>query len=272
MATIAPPQVVQGTPRIPLTFGLLAWLTPRGNGDRWENGITWETLTCEPVGGRGADGCDPEEILGLPKELDSYDNDMGEATPFGVYGHHTCSPISTSVERAQQLAQQHLILREEARVEQALWTGDLGNVPNFAGANGYDALNNVGTFSSRWGAIARLEQVIASEYGSQGMIHMSRENATWLAKQGALQFSGGRILTPLGTPVIAGTGYGSDKIVATAPVFGYRSDIITGSDRAYDTLDRAQNNLYALAERLWLLGFDPCGASEATLDIPEEDA
>lgn len=275
MATIAPPQLVQGVPRSPLPAGLFSLLAPRaGSGDRWENGVIWETLTCQPAGGRGADDCDPEaDIIGLPKELDPMDAEDGAATPFAVYGHHTCTPIGNTQERASALAEQHLLNREEARVEQALWTGDLGNVPNFAGANGYAAIDNVGTYSNVWRAVARLEQEIAERYGSKGVLHMSREVATIAAKEGDLRFSGGRILTPLETPVVAGAGYSSDKIVATPPLFGYRSEIITGSNRPYDLLDIRQNNLTALAERMYLLGFDPCGAASVSLSItPEEGA
>lgn len=268
MPTIAPPALVVGAPRIPLGFGLFSVLAPRENSaDRWENGVTWETLTCEPVEGIGAPDCVPEDTLGMPKALDPLDAEDGEASPFSVYGHHTCSPIGNTWERATELARQHLLTREEARIEQALWTGDLGNVPNFAGANGYPALTAAGTFdlAQAWRAVARLEQVIAEAYGSQGVLHMSRELATLLTDDGQLKVSGSRLVTPLGTPVVAGTGYDSTKIVATGALFGYRSEVFAPTDRPYDLLDRANNNLYTIAERSYVIGFDPCGAAVATL-------
>lgn len=274
MPTIAPPTVVVGAPRIPLPFGLFSVLAPReSSADRWENGVTWETLTCEPAQAFGAPDCIPADTVGMPKELGPLDASHGEASPFGVYGHYTCSPIGNTLEHASELARQHLTLREEARVEQALWTGDLGNIPNFAGANGYPALDSVGAFpiASAWAAVARLEQVLATDYGSLGVLHMSREVATLLFDDGKLRANGSRLVTPLGTPVVAGAGYDSTKIVATGVLFGYRSEIFAPTDSPYDLLDRANNNLYAIAERSYVIGFDPCGAAVATLTAPEGD-
>jgi hypothetical protein len=234
--------------------------------------VKWETLTCEPLGRLGAPECDPEDTVGMPKDLLPMDAENGEASPITVYGHHTCSPIGNTWERAQDLAQQHLTSREEAAVEQALWFGDLENVPNFAGANGYPALATTDAFpvADAWLAVARLEQVIADEFGSQGVMHMSREIATRLLERGVVKANGTRLQTVLNTPVVAGSGYGSDKIVVTPGLFGYRGPIESSTDRPYDLLDRARNDLYAIAERTYLLGFDPCGATAAPLTTPEE--
>lgn len=265
MVTIAPPAVVVGAPRIPLPFGLFSVLVPRVDAAaRWENGVTWETLTCDPVGGRGAADCDPDaEVIGLPKDLDANAGEYGEASSFAVYGHYTCSPIGNTPEQAQAKADQHLIAREEARVEQALWTGDLGNTPNIV-----DAAADLGGFDSSWASVAALEQHLAETYGSQGVLHMSRSTALLLFKDGSLTSRNGRLQTPLETPVIAGTGYPDDAIAITPALFGYRSEIFASSGTPYDLLDRAKNNLYAIAERTYLLGFDPCGAAIATRTTP----
>lgn len=271
MPTIAPPALVVGAPRIPLPYGLFSVLSPRsGAADRWmAGGVIWESLTCDELGGFGGVDCDPEEIQGLPKELGTLSDELGSASDFGVYGHWTCTPVGNSMEYAYGRATAHLEAREEGRVEQALWTGDLGNTPNFAGANDYAAPASVGSVArdEAWLAVALLEQHIAEAYGSQGVLHMSREIATILFSDGKLEKRGGRLYTPLDTPVIAGSGYGSDKIVITPGLFGYRSEIFPGQDPntsgAY--LDRAQNNLTALAERTYLLGFDPCGLGQVTL-------
>lgn len=268
-STIAPAQVVLGAPRVPLPYGLSSVLAPRADDSgRWFFGVQWETLTCEPANGLGELDCDPDEILGLPKQLGGLEAEFGEASAFTVYGHHTCSPIGTPQERATSLAEQHLVAREWARVEQALWTGDLGNTPNFDGANGYPSPTDVGSFAlgDAWEAVSALEQEIAESYGSQGVMHMSRRIATILFDSGDLQKRGGQLFTPLDTPVVAGTGYGSDKIVVSPALFGYRSPIISSSDRPYDLLDRGQNNLYAIAERQYLIGFDPCGLAVATIE------
>ena len=59
MATLAPPALVVAPARAPLAFGLgsvLSWRT----GDRWEAGVSWDTITCEPASGRGGPACDPD--------------------------------------------------------------------------------------------------------------------------------------------------------------------------------------------------------------------
>lgn len=265
--TLAPAALVVGAPRIPLPFGLFSVFTPRGgSADRWEaGGVFWETLSCDPVAGISMLDCDPAEMVGLPKELGRLDRDNGEANNFTVYGHHNCGPIGNTFEWAQSQANLHLELREEARVEQALWTGDLQNTPNFSGANGYAAPASVGSFPNTADglkrAIAALEQHIAETYGSQGVIHMSRTNASLLEPE----VKGGRLSTPLGTPIVAGTGYGDDRLVVTPQLFGYRSEIFNASGRPGDLLDRATNDMYAIAERTYLVGFDPCGLGAATL-------
>lgn len=272
MSMMAPNALVTGAPRIPLPYGLFSVLAPREDSqDRWQNGIAWETLTCDAAGGIGAWFCetDDEKVVGLPKSLDKMGAELGDASAFTVYGHYTCSPIGNGFDFAQEMANRHLYVREEARVEQALWTGDLGNVPNFAGANGYPALFNAGAFTDGWEAVSHLEQVIAERYGSQGVMHMNRELASLLTDRGELKASGARLVTGLGTPVIAGTGYGAGKIVVTPGLFGYRSEVFTSSEVPGDLLDRAKNNLYAIAERSYVLGFDPCGGAYATLTLPE---
>lgn len=260
MAAVAPRQVVDGVLRTPLPFGLFSVLGFRGDdAGHWQNGVRFEGLTCEGLGGIGAPDCDPELVQGLPKELDGGMGPGGSGSPFTVYGHYQCSPIGRSFADAQALADQHLFSREEARVEEAFWTGNLGNVPNLSGANGFTAPVDLGTREPH-AAVALLEQEIAKRYGSQGVIHMSRENATLLDKH--LRVQGGRLFTALGTPVVAGTGYESDRIVATPAMLGYRSEPFASSNRPGDLLDRANNNLFAITERTYLVAFDECALLE----------
>lgn len=263
MALVAPAALVAAPARTPLPFGLgsvIGWRT----GDRFNSGVRWSNITCDPAGGRGGPECDPADAIGLPKEFDG-ERIVGDATPFLVYGHDTCLIIGTSFEESQEYATAHLLAREEARAEQALWTGDLGSVPNFAGANGYPAPVSAGTHDPEWHALAAVEDMLGRVYGSLGVIHMSRRTASLLLAKGALDKSGGRLFTELGTPVVAGAGYPDvPEIVGTAAVFGYRGDIITSSNRPGDLLDRSSNQMYAIAEREYVVGFDPCPVVKAT--------
>jgi hypothetical protein len=366
MASFAPAALVTGPARMPLAFGLGSVIAWREGTDRWEGGqVSWESITCEPAGGRGGPDCeatsgsvgsqtvsgdatggtftltdgtnttapiafdadaatiagaltdagidatvmggplpetititfdtpgvqdglvvdgalltggsyavdvveagvDPILVAGLPKTFED-GGGLGTATGFAVYGSYECLVTGNTFGHAQEMAEQHLIAREIARVEQALWTGDLGNVPNFSGANGYAAPTSAGTGTTPLEALALVEAALAAAYGSTGVIHMSHYIATLLADD--LTFKGGRAFTPLGTPVVVGAGYTSKTIIVGTPaLFGYRSDVIEVSNRAGDLLDRASNTMHGLAERSYLVGVDTCGIVSATFEEVE---
>lgn len=259
---MAPATVVDPIARTALPFGLLSAVTPRPVGNsRWENGVVWEPLNCGPASGIGDPDCDPEvPTVGLPKSF-PVPGGTDEADAFTIYGSYECSPMGHTLEYAQERATEHLLAREEARAEQAIWTGDLGNFPNFT--EGTDSAS--GAQEPRL-AIAEAEQYIATEYGSLGTIHMSRYLAAILLAEEALEVRGTRLFTRLGTPVIAGAGYPGTSpsgaagwwIVAAPALMLYRSEIFTATNRPGDLLDRGQNNLFGIAERRYLVGWDDC--------------
>uniref|UniRef100_A0AAU7J8J6 Major capsid protein n=2 Tax=unclassified bacterial viruses TaxID=12333 RepID=A0AAU7J8J6_9VIRU len=262
MALIAPTAPVAAPARTALPYGLGSVLGWR-NGDRFMTGVNWVSITCDPAGGRGGPHCDDDDVVGLPKDFTG-ERALGEALPFIVYGHDACNMVANSPEQAQEFATAHLVAREEARAEQALWTGDLGNTPNFSGANGYDAPVDLGDFADPLAALAAVEQGIAVEYGSLGVIHMSRTTATLLGKH--LDKRGGRLYTRgLDTPVVAGAGYPDGQIIGTGALVGWRGDVLTSSQRPGDLLDRGSNTMYAIAEREYVIGFDPCPIVSATI-------
>lgn len=263
----APATVVDPIARTALPFGLFSAVTPRPIGNsRWENGVIWEPLTCSPASGIGEVDCLPDPVTptaGLPKKF-PVPGGTDEASAFTIYGSYECSPIGHTLEYAQQRATEHLLAREEARAEQAIWTGDLENFPAFAGA----ITETGGPFAPRL-AIAIAEQYIATEYGSLGVIHMPRYLAAIMLSEELLEVRGTRLFTRLGTPVVAGAGYplthpgaepGENWIVATPALMLYRSEIFTATNRTGDLLDRAQNNLFGIAERRYLVGWDECPA------------
>lgn len=270
MAVVAPQSLVEGAPRNPLPYGLFSALAPREGAeqDRWENGVQWEQITLDQLGGLGQADKVSEDTLGMPKQLGRNRGEMSSASAFTVYGHFNCSPVGYSPAEAQELANAHLALREEARVEQALWTGDLGNVPNFAGAHDFGAPVEVGsgTLDKVGEVFGLLESWIAQTYGSQGVIHLSRLNASRASSK--LENRGGKLFTKMGTPVISGTGYGDDKIVVTPALFAYRSAPFTSSNVAGDLFNRDANELTAIAERTYLVGFDKGALGAYTLTTP----
>lgn len=282
MGNFAPPLYVEPAERAALPYGLFSVVPPRPAGDeKWLNGVQWEPLSCSPASGIGEPDCEPAEgggtaAVGLPKTL-AAPGGVEEASPFTVYGMHKCSPVGRDQGAAMDRARQHLMAREEARVEQALMTGDLENEPNFQGAVDL----TTGAQSAKE-ALALLEGHIASTYGSLGVIHVSRTGATKLASDYLLTVTGGRLTTMLGTPVVAGAGYevnvgpsgsagaaGTVWAYATPMLFAYRTDVFEPSIRTGDLLDRADNNQYAIAERGYLLGWDPCGVGAAQFELAD---
>lgn len=263
--SFAPQVEVDAPARTPRSFGLFSALGFRDDDVRWQNGVLWQGAPDEPAHGIGQPQNDPADTVGLPKTFDAQFSG-GSGSTFIIYGNFSCSPVGNSPARAEALAEEHLLAREEARVEQALWTGDLGNIPNFSGANGFDAPANLGEFSDPLMALATLEQWLATTYGSTGTLHMSVSAAVILTAQGLIDARSGRLQTAMGTRVVAGAGYPEGKIIATGALAGYRGDVFSSSDRPGDLLDRDRNDLYAVAEREYVLMVDG-GIAEIDYDF-----
>lgn len=270
--------VVDGIPRQPLPYGLFSVLVPRISADaHWEyDGVTWETLTCEPASGIGVYNCEnPDQTTGLPKGFTA-NGDVGEADVFHVYGAYRCTPVGHTLDYARDRAAEHLQVREEAVAEQAIWTGDL-DTEGFA-ANAEEAVSGAVSITR---AIGALEQWIARAYGSQGVLHMTREAAVAGIAADALVVVGNQVRTVLGTPVVAGTGYpgtgpagqeptdGQTYIYVTPGLLGYRSEVFPGTDTVQAGFDKTNNNLTAVAERAYSIGWDPCGTAYALANFEE---
>lgn len=256
--TITPPALVTGPVRQPLPFGLFSVVAVLEDSSvRWEGGgIQFDQLGCPPdIHQIGAFDCEGD-TPGLPKTFDP-SGGLGNGIQFTVYGSYKCSPIGNPLAYGQEVATARLMTFEESRAEARLWngSGDPLDMPlAFTEATPVDL--DTGDLSV---IIPAVETAIARGYGSLGVIHMSRANATRGIDASVLEVKGGRLQTVLGTPVIAGTGYEDDLIVGTPALTGYRSGIFTSSNRPGDLLDRANNDLYAVAERSYVLAYDDCG-------------
>lgn len=275
---IAAAQIVQGATRQPFPYGLFSTFTFR-SGDRFEGGVQWEPTFCEIANGLGAWDCaegSTQTGPGWPKDLNTSRPPVTPATPFVIYGHFDCLSTGWPPGDAQDEATAMLLATEEIRTEQAFWTGDLGNTPNLA-----DAAEEIagGTAVDIVSAIAMLEDYSAGHHGGLGVLHMSRGVATAAVSKNLVLAVGGRLTTVLGSPVAAGAGYpgsapdgtpsgnGTSWAFVSPAVFGYRSDVFTSSARPGDLLDRGTNMMNAIAERNYLLGFDPCGVGAVNVKL-----
>jgi hypothetical protein len=261
----APAQVIDAPPRISNPYGIFSVVSfAEAVSERWENGVTWESLTCSAPGIVVGDCEDPE---GFPKVFQ--DSGIGEADAFTVYGTYQCSPIGMALGDAQDNAREVLLVGEEKAVESRFWDSIAANPDAVTLTTGPDPVE----------ALASLERSLADNYGSLGTIHVSRAAGITLASHHVIYRQGSQMFTEVGTPVVVGTGYpgtgedgaapaaGNEYIAATPGLFGYRSDIFEGSGRAGDLLDRGRNDLYGIAERNYLVGYDPCGVAFVEISL-----
>lgn len=260
--TFAPRSQVEPITRQPRPFGLFSVLTFRPDTEgRWQNGIEWEPLGCRPASGFGDVDCDPETpVVGdFPKKFIPGAPEMGEATPFHVYGSYECTPVGNTLQYAQDRATENLLTREEARVEQAIATGDLGS-------NSFNDVDASATFTAVTleDAILRVEKYLAAVYGSQGVIHLSLTDAAKAIADEGIVVKGNVLQTVLGTPVVAGVGYEDGVVHGTSPLVGYRSEPFPAADPVEAGFDRNKNNLQAVTERGYVIGWDPCSLVRVT--------
>jgi hypothetical protein len=256
-------QVVEAQPRVGLPFGLFSVLTLRESGDpHWANGVEWEAVSCAPATGFDAWQADPNCSTDMTKVFHGFGG-VGEAPSFIAVGSHLCgTPGGPAFARGEEFATADLLAHEEAQVEAFLWSRMALDAVD---------LNPSGALDPG-PALAALEDWMGRNYGSLGSLHGSRGAVSDLDTRVAQ--SGGRLTTKVGTPVVAGAGYPGTSPAGSAPVagttwlfaspalFGYRGAVFTSS-----ALDRAKNDHYALAERQYVVAFDPCGVGAVRMNL-----
>lgn len=278
----------------PLPYGL--WDTvqhPPAGGPHWQQGITW-VERC-PTGDSTYDECLAVTGTGAPPEpaakTDNIDQTSRGATPFTVYAEFECSPVGLA--DAETVASDALARVEAQQIEAAFWTGSAGGQPVVFPHLSADtevldgdivlqtAASPVVTGADVAHALGALEQELADCYRGQGLIHVPRSVLPTLAAWNLTREVDGRLVTPAGNLIVAGTGYtgsgpdgsapaaGTAWIYATGAAWGYRSDPYVS--RLRDSLDRSSNTLRMLAERTYLIAFECCHlAAHIVLGVPTE--
>lgn len=278
----------------PLPYGL--WDTvqhPAANGPHWQQGITW--IERCPVGDTTYDECLSVTGTGAPPEppakTANVDQAYRGALPFTVYAEFECSPVG--IPEAESIASDALDRVEQHQVETAFWTGTAGGEPvvfphlsaDTEVLDGDIVLQPVASPVVTGGDVAQalgaLEQELADCYSGQGLIHVPRSALPTLAAWNLATVVDGRLVTPAGNLIVAGTGYtgsapdgtaaadGTAWIYATGAAWGYRSDPYVS--RLRDSLDRTSNTIRMLAERTYLIGFECCLlAAHIVLGVPTE--
>jgi hypothetical protein len=267
MATaLHPQQYVPGPARVPIKFGLFSVLDFRGTPDtNWEGGgERWQSFNGTPeLGIIGPTQQLESDILGNTLSF-TPSTDIDTAGVFTVYGQDRVTPgPGWSGDQAKQRARDFLAALEERAAEMALAGVVAGLTPNMSTAP------SAGSSIDLIQVIALLEGYLADHYGSLGVIHMSRSNALLaVSRDNVLIAQGNALFTKLGTPVVAGQGYADTVAYCTSALLGYRSEVFESTGRPYDLLNKNTNDLYAIAERTYSIGFESAALAAVTIGTP----
>lgn len=238
-------QLVEAPPVVPLPYGLFSVAEPRLSTDEhWKMGVQWESQACATTSSE-AGFCEVQREL--PLDTDPTYCAVSQFNPFYVYHYNTDSVVGHTLEEHRANTLQRLVASEQRSAEEYLWTQLVAASGPVTSLSGYDPGVVLGY----------LEQVLAENYGGQGAIHMNRLTATYLWEY--LQVQGGKMVTKLGTPVIAGAGYDNlvsplDKFTmfVSGPVVLYRGE----ADVRANAIDKAINQVSIIAQRDYVLGWD----------------
>jgi hypothetical protein len=205
--------VVEAPKVVPSAFGLLAVVKPENSADedRWIRGFSqeWETEVSNLVNFDDTDTTfDVVGTRATPVRHKLIKPFFIEATEdistFGFLGLDRVARITRQIEAGSQKA-----------IEQELWDGVIRKGESHENLALSDAAVTVlggGTAYAPRRALSLLEQGIAeaSQFGEQGLIHMTRDVATILSSNSNMLFHDKvkeHLQTFGGTPVVVGNGY-----------------------------------------------------------------
>jgi len=210
---IAPPTEVSAPVREPShRFGLfsVANMVPSPE-KRFQLGVYWEPVSCEPAGSVSGDCFDVDALggrgegseggLGIPPVPTSGVGPLVTAYPFAVYGSYDCSAFSRPLDEAEARARQHLAAWEETEVERTVAAGDRANTSTFQGAT------VLASGVSLTAGVGLIESAFATDYGAQGVIHAPRRLGAWLANSRLTERYGSKLETLAGNFIALGGGY-----------------------------------------------------------------
>lgn len=271
--------LVPAPTRTPLPYGLLTVAqTPDDSDQHWRMGVRYEP-----------DACTPDEVTvevcpatGSPelKEPTGVWSTRA-ANAFTLYAMPVCGPVGNWNDYEEKVTR--AFDSGEARaLEFEFWTGTRGTIPHLAAnaavtGTGFDA--NVveqtaavvvtGAPVDIVEGIGLLEQSLADCYGHEGVIHVPQIALSHLKENNLAEREGDFLRSPAGHKIAAGSGYpgtapdgtapsaGVYWLYATGAVFVRRTPIEITSNKV-QALDRRVNDVYLVAERTYVLGWDCC--------------
>ena len=269
--------VVDAPPVAAAPFGLINEVTLASDADRWESGVSYQSLDCAAKIDLWA-MCEPDEtnvIDGTGK------NQIIYAPPIGITVTHTCT--STFGKDFREEADKQVLALLEASTQKALeyelkW-GPVASVSDPIGRWLTDANTIIvdPTGVSPKAAVAMLEDAYAAcGYGGSGVLHVTRGTATGLGS--SVDEATNILYTPVGSMVIAGAGY-STPDPAGAGAWDGTWAFITGATQVWlsdpsvypETINQAvniaTNDIFFKAERLAAAAYDGCCVFAVKVDL-----
>lgn len=249
-------------------------------GPRWNLGVSWLARGCAGEQGRYGP-CDPTPDLAVG---DGY-GEVASADAFVVWAGAECTSMAqTDLERGYQIATERLLATQAEQVENELWTGSLATAegapnPFLAAAADVDDVTPGGGATTLADGLALLEQALADCLSGRGTIHATVQLASLWASKGYVELEGGRLVTQLGTIVIAGAGYPGTSPAGAAPDAGeswaYGTGMVTWrlgpiarqAASPAEAIDRDVNTATVRMERDALAVFDPCCLVGVNVDL-----
>lgn len=203
MANTMPDVEVMSPPVAPYSFGLFS-IVPTNLPDRsWQDGVWWRSRACGQQVGITNGPCSIDTAVPALTALTGLCT-TGTAAGFDLYALSEGTSGGTRlVEESYRYAEDMLQAGEQYTTEAQMWA--LLLAANAAA----DA-----TAKSVTDAIAIGEELMASVYGGTPVFHLGRGAATYGLAERSLVTSGTRLSTALGSPAVAGGGYGAP---ATTP-------------------------------------------------------
>lgn len=151
-----------------------------------------------------------------------------QAYAFNVYATEVCGAFGHEAEEAARRTRLRLQLNEETAVETALWHGGGGFTGIFETLNTAGKVANQTAVTSVVEAVSVLEEVGASAYPAQLILHARPRMAAYMAKNGLLRPDSKPNETFYGTKVSFGAGYAGTGPAAEAVTATDEYMFITG--------------------------------------------
>jgi hypothetical protein len=281
----APRAAVAPQMAMPPRVGLIPSLTAMMEEDaftgqaRWGAGYAFNPEGCGSGGVLNPCGHDEKEIADNPAVID--------VEPFVVWAGDKCAPWQLDRDWKGRSRRQ-LAATESYQVARELWRGDLASV---------EIDNNGDPWPNRWlaspdsdvltdgptsivDAVACLEHAMGQcAKGQRGMIHVTRQAATYMATQYLVRREGNLLLTIHDTIVVPDAGYdgsgpdgqdaaeGSSWIYGTTMIQLRMSPVDTVPNDMSEATLRTTNMVEFRAERLASAAWDHCCHLAVELDM-----